>query len=121
MPKKYSSLLNKHTFLKYLYKYHDEESVNEILNLSCNVTEKIDGENFRIGINKDGKTFIGQKNGVWYDFKNHPNYRKFDERTLEQINIIKTEIIAVWSTHHKAGNDYEYCYYGEMSSCQLNY
>ena len=106
--KKYPSLLNKHSFLKYLYKYHNEKQINEILNLKCIVTEKIDGENFRIGYNSEKeKYYIGQKNNTFYNFNDHPHYKKLTQKALNSISIIKSimEIAPINSNP---------CFYGEL-------
>lgn len=69
----------------------DPQYHKELYGLKAIVTEKIHGENFRVGI--DGKgTFIGQKNMLFREFENHPNFNRMSEDLKGQIFDIHTHI-----------------------------
>jgi len=66
----------------------------KILDLEAQVSEKIHGENFRVGIDEGGKTFIGQRNGTFYDHTTHVNWNRMNgdaqETVIKLINIAKS-------------------------------
>ena len=87
---KYSSLMNKHNIMKSLDNLN-ENQLSELLSSPLYWTEKIHGENFRIGYDNEGKFFIGQKNQTFYNQNHvdHPHWNKFSDRLKEHIDVIR--------------------------------
>lgn len=72
---------------------------NELLDLKCIVTEKIHGENFRVGVTETGDPFIGQRNQIfyvmytgdiseptWVGQSAHPNWNKLTSAARNKID-----------------------------------
>ena len=60
------------------------EDHDKLYNIPAIVTEKIHGENFRVGI--DGKgLFIGQKNMLFRTFEEHPNWNRMSDDLKDEI------------------------------------
>ena len=90
MSTKYSEILNTSGLNGKLLRM-DVELHEKLFNLESIVTEKIHGENFRVGI--DGKTeFIGQKNLIFREHEDHPNWNKFSDKAKKEINVIHAYI-----------------------------
>jgi hypothetical protein len=71
----------------------DAEHHDKLFDLMAVVTEKIHGENFRVGIDGKGE-FIGQKNMLFREFEGHPNWNRMSEE-------VKGEIFNIHSYIHK--------------------
>lgn len=116
---KYSEVLTTYTLqkkLERLLKEHQEK----IMSLSVEVTEKIDGENFRVGIDKSGKEFIGQHKATetYYraeddqfllNGKQHPRWNRFSIQLKEDIEKIFTYIHIT-----NTGNHSDTIFFGEL-------
>jgi len=57
---------------------------NELLNMEAEVSEKIHGENFRVGVDTRG-SFVGQRNGTFYNVEDHPNWNKLNKEARDGI------------------------------------
>ena len=68
--------------------------IDKVLNTQAIITEKIHGENFRIGMTADGNIFIGQKNNLFRNLKDHPHYHKFSDILLDQIHKLFGHFLA---------------------------
>ena len=69
----------------------DAEHHEKLFDLEAVVTEKIHGENFRVGI--DGKgMWIGQKNMLFREFEKHPNWNRMSDEVKGQIFNIHSYI-----------------------------
>ncbi len=84
--------------------------IEKVLKTQAVVTEKIHGENFRIGITADGERFIGQKNNLFRDFKKHPHYHKFSDKLLSEIDTLFTHLML----HFKRDDYNEISAFGEL-------
>lgn len=62
---KYNSIMNTNNLMRSCEKL-GPVITRELMNLECVVTEKIHGENFRVGVDGEGNPFIGQKNNKFY-------------------------------------------------------
>jgi hypothetical protein len=69
----------------------DAEYHDKLFNLKAVVTEKIHGENFRVGIDGKGE-FIGQKNQHFRNIEDHPNWNKMSDKAKLEINVIHAYI-----------------------------
>jgi hypothetical protein len=74
-----------------------EDERQKLLQCMMYVTEKIHGQNFRVGVNEEGEWFIGQKKQLFYwngnEFLNesgqpHPNWHKMSVTTKADIFFI---------------------------------
>lgn len=81
---KYSSLLNAHGLARQ-FTYTGEAIKQRILDLPCHVSEKLHGENFRMGLNEKGAPFIGQRNGEFQIANNHPRWNAMGAETQAEI------------------------------------
>lgn len=86
MSTKFSDIINLSSLNSKLQRM-DQETIEKLFSLKCEVTEKIDGENFRVGIDEKGK-FIGQRNNMFRVFEEHPNWNKFSRKTEFEIQKI---------------------------------
>lgn len=105
---KYPDIMNKNGLTGKIQRM-DEETINKLFSLKCEVTEKIDGESFRVGID-ECKEFIGQRNNLFYDFDNHPHWKKMSAK-------LKMEIIKIHSfiRNLRISNKYtEIVFFGEL-------
>lgn len=86
---KYSEIMNLHNLRKVLSRL-SPENINKLMDVNCEVTEKIHGENFRVGKTKDNTYFIGQKNLIFTEgqFESHPNWNKFSVQAKKDITLI---------------------------------
>lgn len=80
--------------------------IKKVINTSAIVTEKIHGENFRIGMSTNGEIFIGQKNNLFRDLIEHPHYYKFSDTLHEEIHLLLE--------HYKATDYKEIISFGEL-------
>lgn len=110
MSTKYSEILNASGLNGKLLRMNPEDH-EKLFNLKSIVTEKIHGENFRVGIDGKGK-FIGQKNNTFRDFENHPNWNKFSDRLKSEIELIH-DFIAEKKTDSKF-NQKNITFFGEL-------
>jgi hypothetical protein len=55
------------------------------MDMQVEVTENIHGENFRCGVDVDGRPFIGQRNNVFYTFSEHPHWNKMSVEVQNDI------------------------------------
>ncbi len=62
--------------------------IEKVLKTQAIITEKIHGENFRIGKTTDGKRFIGQKNNLFRDIEKHPHYHKFSYELFTELDLL---------------------------------
>jgi len=90
MSTKYSEIMNPSGLNGKLLRM-DKELHGKLFNLSAHVTEKIHGENFRIGIDSKGE-YIGQKNMMFRTFEEHPNWNRMNEKTKREIEVIHAYI-----------------------------
>ena len=58
---KYTSIQNMNEFTNNLKRFYPPD-IKRIMEIECEVTEKIHGENFRVGKTADNRYFVGQKN-----------------------------------------------------------
>jgi hypothetical protein len=89
---KYTSIMNFNALNKSLSKLGPEITL-KILDLEAEVSEKIHGENFRLGITIDGKTFIGQRNGTFYRVEEHPNWNRLNEEAQALIHHLLSTLV----------------------------
>ena len=90
MSTKYSEVMNTSGLNGKLLRL-DAEHHDKLFDLMTVVTEKINGENFRVGIDGSGE-FIGQKNMLFREFEKHPNWNKMSDLAKKEINVIHTHI-----------------------------
>ena len=86
---KFSKIMNNNGLIEKFNRMLPVE-IEEVLNTQAIVNEKIHGENLRIGITADGEPFIGQKNNLFRDYKDHPHYHKFSDILLDEIHSYTT-------------------------------
>lgn len=82
---RFTSILNNNSLIAKFNRMLPAD-IEEVLKTQSIVTEKIHGENFRIGMTADGKIFIGQKNNLFRNLKDHPHYHKFSDILLDEIH-----------------------------------
>lgn len=102
---KYTSIQNMNEFTNCLTKFYPPD-IKRIMEIECEVTEKIHGENFRVGKTADNRYFIGQKNGMFFNFEEHPNWERMTKNTKKQISRIHD--------YCKAFFNREIIFYGEL-------
>ena len=90
MSTKYSDIMNTSGLNGKLLRM-DVELHEKLFNLEASVTEKIHGENFRVGIDGKGE-FIGQKNQLFREFEKHPNWDKISDKAKNEIQVIHAYI-----------------------------
>jgi len=90
MSTKYSEIMNTSGLSGKLLRL-DPEHHSKLFDLEAVVTEKIHGENFRVGIDGSGK-FIGQKNMIFREFDKHSNWNKMSDDLKGEILDIHTYI-----------------------------
>lgn len=80
-----------------------EDERQKYLNCMMYVTEKIHGENFRLGVDIEGKSFIGQRKQIFYwngtEFLNedgqlHPNWHKMSSATKGYVHLTLGDLMA---------------------------
>jgi len=87
---KYSEIMNTSGLNGMLLRL-DVENHEKLFNTPAIVTEKIHGENFRVGIDGKGE-WIGQKNQLFRKFEKHPNWYKLSDLTKNEIKVIHVYI-----------------------------
>ena len=104
---KYTSIQNMNEFTNNLKRFYPPD-IKRIMEIECEVTEKIHGENFRVGKTADNRYFVGQKNLTFFepDFESHPNWNKMSKNAKKQISRIHD--------YCKAFYDREITFYGEL-------
>ena len=104
---KYTSIQNLDEFTKNLKRFYPPD-IKRIMDIECEVTEKIHGENFRVGKTADNRYFIGQKNLTFFepDFESHPNWNKLTKNAKKHISRIHD--------YCKAFYDKEIIFYAEL-------
>ena len=90
MSTKYSEVMNTSGLNGKLLRL-DAEHHDKLFDLMAVVTEKIHGENFRVGIDGKGE-FIGQKNMLFREFEEHPNWNRMSNKAKLEINKIHAYI-----------------------------
>ena len=105
---KYNSIMNFNALNRSLSKAGPEITL-KILDLEAEVTEKIHGENFRVGVTEDGRTFVGQRNGTFYTPEEHPNWNRMTPETQETVQHLLDLAEAYQFSRGGA-----VCYYGEL-------
>ena len=88
---KFHSIMNVHNLRKKM-EHFPANTIETVLNLDAHVTEKLHGENFRIGI-KNNKWIYGQRNNQWHDFRNHVKFSQMNDNLKNDIETIKNYII----------------------------
>lgn len=102
---KYTHIQNLNEFTKNLTRFYPPD-IKRIMEIECEVTEKIHGENCRIGKTADNRYFVGQKNGIFFNFEEHPNWNKMTKNVKKQISRIHE--------YCKAFFNREIIFYGEL-------
>ena len=90
MSTKYSDILNVSSLNGKLLRM-DKEDHRKLFSLESHVTEKIHGENFRVGVDGKGE-WIGQRNNHFREFELHPNWNRMSEKVKNEIKIIHVYI-----------------------------
>lgn len=97
MAQKYTSILNLHNVTKNLSRL-EPNVVTEILDMKCQVTEKVHGENFRIGVDPSKGFFVGQRNNIFYSLEDHPHWHKINEQTKQDLIRMRDDLLMVNSS-----------------------
>lgn len=105
---KYNSIMNTNGLAKSLLRL-GPEITNLLLDMEAEVTEKIHGENFRVGVTADGRTFVGQRNGVFYDPADHPHWSKMNDEAKAGVQRL-LELAQAFSFFR----GHSVVYYGEL-------
>lgn len=86
MPIKYSGIMNISGLNGKLIRM-DPDNIKKLMKIKVQVTEKVHGEQFRIGIDEKG-IFIGQRNQLFRKFENRPHWNKISNETKKELEII---------------------------------
>jgi len=94
---KYNSIMNTNN-LSHACERLGLTITQKLMALECIATEKIHGENFRVGVNDHGDPFIGQRNNIFYlmldgndsfvGYDAHPHWNKINDPTKSIIRKI---------------------------------
>lgn len=107
---KYNSIMNVPNFYKLLARFEPQQRA-EILKLEAYATEKLHGENFRCGVDETGKTFIGQRNNIFYKNTDHPHWNKIHPSVQEKIIFIQESLKRGYD---ESDNPVSFVFYGEL-------
>lgn len=97
--------MNMNEFTKNLQRFYPPD-IKRIMDVECEITEKIHGENFRVGKTADNRYFVGQKNGMFFNFEEHPNWNRMTKNAKKQVGRIHD--------YCKAFYNREVIFYGEL-------
>jgi len=111
---RYNSIMSL-TNLNGKLKRSSEDEQQKILKCMMYVTEKIHGENFRVGIDEEGKQFIGQRKQTFYwngdeflseNGQPHPSWHKLSLVTKTSIKLVLNTL--------EAKSELDIVLYGEL-------
>lgn len=118
---KYNSIMNTNNLSQSCEKL-GPSITKQLMELECVVTEKIHGENFRVGIDTSGRLFIGQRNVIFYldgdiqpsetvaSFNSeHPHWNRMNTAAQQLVNKL---LIFCSDKYEETGNSF--VFFGEL-------
>lgn len=107
MSNKYSEIMN-NTGLNGKITRMEPAVVKEMLDMYVELTEKIHGENFRVGVDENG-SFVGQKNNIFRKIEDHPHYSRFNDKLKNEID----SLLEVANMHYETHKE-QMVFFGEL-------
>lgn len=121
---KYNSIMNTNNLMRSCEKI-GPIITKHLMELECVVTEKIHGENFRVGVDTDGNPFIGQRNNIFYlmyskswpsetpfkflGYEHHPNWNRMNFPAKELVDKL---VSFCMDKYNETGNSFTF--FGEL-------